>query len=182
MSPSIRFLQHKCTRLSAKCSHVREAMPPASVPLLLPRAHIPYEPTIILSILMYHSRPTSTSSSNFQEFFNNALKAYERRTKKDLLAHPLATQLQSCNSPSSILNVLQQQVQELNQPQSSDERLTKWLDPTVKVLYTFSGTLGEGVSLVCPVISKCPRFAFLYLLFRYSRPRKRSLPESVSFF
>ncbi|KAI0275599.1 hypothetical protein BGY98DRAFT_935673 [Russula aff. rugulosa BPL654] len=97
---------------------------------------------------MFHSRPTSTSSSNFQEFFNNALKAYERRTKKDLLAHPLATQLQSCNSPSSILSVLQQQVQELNQSQSSDERLTKWLDPTVKVLYTFSGTLGEGVSLV----------------------------------
>jgi fungal STAND N-terminal Goodbye domain len=104
---------------------------------------------------MSHTRPTSTSSSNFQVIFNNALKAYERRTKKDLLAHPLAAKLQSCNSPSSILTVLQQQVQELNQSQSSDERLTKWLDPTVKVLYTLSETLGEGVSLVCPVTSKC---------------------------
>ncbi|KAF8495913.1 hypothetical protein F5888DRAFT_1924915 [Russula emetica] len=97
---------------------------------------------------MSHTQPTSTSSNNFQVIFNNALKAYERRTKKDLLAHPLAAQLQRCDSPSSILTVLQQQVQELNRSQSSDERLTKWLDPTVNVLYTLSETLGEGVSLV----------------------------------
>ena len=102
---------------------------------------------------MPHTPPTSTSSSNFQAIFNNALKAYERRTKKDLLAHPLAAQLQTCDSHSSILIVLQQQVQELNQSQSSNERLTKWLDPTVKVLYTFSETLGEGVSLVCLTIN-----------------------------
>jgi len=131
---------------------------------------------------MSHTRPTPTSSSNFQLIFNNALKAYEKCTKRDLLAHPLAAQLQSCNSPDSILIVLQQQVQELNKSQTSDERLTKWLDPTVKVLYTFSGTFGEGVSLVCPVISKCPRSAFLYLFYRCSRPRKRSLPELVSSF
>jgi hypothetical protein len=131
---------------------------------------------------MSYSLPTSSSSSNFQVIFNNALKAYERRTKKDLLAHPLATQLQYCDSHSSILIVLQQQVQELNQSQSSDERLTKWLDPTVKVLYTLSETLGEGVSLVCVVISKCPRSTFSYIFYRYSRLRKRSLPESVSFF
>ena len=112
---------------------------------------------------MSHTRPTSTSSSNFQVIFNNALKAYERRTKKDLLAHPLAAQLQSCNSPSSILIVLQQQVQELNQSQSDNERLTKWLDPTVKILYTFSETLGEGVSLVCLAISTFPRSAFSYI-------------------
>jgi hypothetical protein len=103
---------------------------------------------------MSNTRTTSTSSSNFQLIFNNALKAYERRTKNDLLAHPLAAQLQDCDSHSSILIVLQQQVQQLNRSQSSDERLTKWLDPTVKVLYTLSETLGEGVSLVCLMISK----------------------------
>jgi hypothetical protein len=131
---------------------------------------------------MSHTRPTSTSSNNFQLIFNNALKVYERRTKKDLLAHPLAAQLQDCDSHSSILIVLQQQFQELNQSQSSDERLTKWLDPTVKVLYTFSETLGEGVGLVCLVILKCPRSAFSHLFYRYSRPRKRSLSVSVSSF
>ena len=97
---------------------------------------------------MSHSHTTPSSSSNFQLFFNNALKAYEKHTKKDLLAHPLAAQLQSCDSPAAILTVLHQQVHELNQSRNKD-RLTKWLDPTVDVLLAFSGALGEGVGLVC---------------------------------
>ena len=85
---------------------------------------------------------------NFQIIFNNALKVYEKDTKNDILLHPLAAELQACQSPSSILAVLQQQVQELDQSRTSDERLTKWLEPTVNVLYAFSETIGEGVSLV----------------------------------
>jgi hypothetical protein len=42
--------------------------------------------------------------------------------------------------------VLREQVQELNQSQPIN---TKWLDPTVNVLQTFSETLGEGVGSVC---------------------------------
>jgi hypothetical protein len=143
-----------------------------------PRTSTPTHPS--LNSHMSQTRPTSTSSPNFQAIFNNALKAYERRTKKDLLAHPLAARLQPCDSPSSILVVLQQQVQELNQAQTSNGRLTKWLDPTVNVLYALSETLGNGVSLVCFVISNCPSSAFSYLFFRCSRPRRRFLPESVS--
>ena len=66
----------------------------------------------------------------------------------DLLSHPLAAQLQTCDSPSAILDLLHQQVQELNKSRNTYQRLTKWLDPTVNVLYAFSETLGEGVSLV----------------------------------
>ena len=102
---------------------------------------------------MSNSHPATTTttalpvtSANFQLIFSNALKAYERRTKKDLLAHPLAVELQTCNSPSAILAVLRQQVQGQGLDQS--DRWTKWLDPTVNVLHTFSDTLGEGVSLV----------------------------------
>ena len=73
---------------------------------------------------------------------------YKKRTKKDLLRHPLADRIQACDSPSSILNVLQEQVQELNESQRSNERLMEWLDPTVNVLHTLSETLGEGVGLV----------------------------------
>ena len=76
------------------------------------------------------------------------MKAYEKRIKNDLLSHPLASQLQACQSPDSILSVLQQQVQGVNQSEAGDERLTKWLDPTVNVLYVFSETIGEGISLV----------------------------------
>src|ERR1700735_2882370 len=92
--------------------------------------------------------PTPSPSSNFQLIFNTALKAYEKQTKRDLLAHPLASQLQKCDSPGSILAVLQGQVDDLDQVRKSDERLTKWLSPTVNVLLAFSDTLGEGVSLV----------------------------------
>jgi hypothetical protein len=93
---------------------------------------------------------TSSSSSNFQLIFNDALKVYERRTKKNLLAHPLAAELQDCNSPSKILAVLHQQVQGLDRSLSGDDRWTKWLDPTVNVLYMLSETLGAGISLVSP--------------------------------
>ena len=99
---------------------------------------------------MSPTRPVATisSTSNFQLIFSTALKAYERRTKTDILVHPLASQLQACNSPASILTVLQGQVEDLAQARSSDERLTKWLNPTINVLLAFSAILGNGVSLV----------------------------------
>ncbi|KAI0272234.1 hypothetical protein BGY98DRAFT_936689 [Russula aff. rugulosa BPL654] len=99
---------------------------------------------------MSHTNPTSSSSSNFQLIFDDALKAYEKRTRKDLRTHPLAAQLQNCNSPSSILDVLQQQVQELNQSQRRNERWTRWLDPTVTVLHVFSENLGKSVTSAFP--------------------------------
>ena len=40
----------------------------------------------------------ASSSSNFQLIFNNALIAYEKRTKKDPLSHPLATELRDCDN------------------------------------------------------------------------------------
>ena len=108
---------------------------------------------------MSPTHPTAASSSNFQLIFNNALKAYERRTKNNLLAHPLAAQLQTCYSPSSIFAVLQEQVHGLDQARSGDERWTKWIDPTVNVLYAFSATIGAGVGIVCPRSCSYPRSA-----------------------
>ena len=96
-----------------------------------------------------HANSTPSSSSNFQLIFNSAVEAYEKRTKRNLLAHPLALQLQKCDSPASIFAVLQSQVDDLERARKGDERLTKWLGPTINVLIAFSDTLGEGVSLVC---------------------------------
>jgi hypothetical protein len=90
----------------------------------------------------------TTSTSNFQAVFYASLKAYEEKTKKDLLAHPLTTQLQTCNSPTDILAVLRNQVQQFEQSTRDDDKLTKWLNPTVNVLYAFSSVLGAGVGLV----------------------------------
>ena len=100
--------------------------------------------------LMSHTHPTAAASSlNSQLIISNALKEYHKRTNNDLLLHPLAAQLQTCDSPAAILTILQQQVQGSSQSRSSDDRWTKWLDPTVNVLFAFSATVGAGVSLVC---------------------------------
>ena len=95
---------------------------------------------------------SSSSSSNFQSVFNAALDAYEKKTKTKLLTHPLAAQLQSCDSPTAILSVLQDLIQQFDRRRSSDERLTSWLNPTVNVLYAFSSTIGQGVGLVSLLI------------------------------
>ncbi|KAH9061881.1 hypothetical protein EDB87DRAFT_1576215 [Lactarius vividus] len=87
-------------------------------------------------------------SSNFESIFKTAFKAYKKQTGRDIMSHPLAAQLKTCDSPDAILTVLRAQVEEFDQSRRDDERLTKWLDPTVNVLYAFSATLGEGVGLV----------------------------------
>jgi hypothetical protein len=102
-----------------------------------------------LRSLMSHANPRTSSSSNFQLIFNNALEAYRKRTKNNLLAHPLVIVLQDCTSSSAVLALIHHQVQGLRRDESDDDRLSKWIDPTVRVLHAFSETLGEGVSLVC---------------------------------
>ena len=92
--------------------------------------------------------PSALTSSNFQLIFSAALKAYKKKTKKDLLADPLTIQLQACKSPSDILAVLQDKVKDFDQSRSADERLSRWLNPTINVLYAFSATLGGVVGLV----------------------------------
>ena len=94
------------------------------------------------------SSSTSTSHSNFASIFNAALEKYNRNTKQDLAKHPLLSRLQSCDSPDAILTVLREQTPEFNQSQNNDDRLTKWVTPTVNVLYSFSATLGGVVGLV----------------------------------
>ncbi|KAF8257635.1 hypothetical protein EI94DRAFT_1270143 [Lactarius quietus] len=90
--------------------------------------------------------PTAPSS-NFKVIFDKALKEYKKKTKQKLTAHPLAAQLDKCDSPAAILAMLQDQVDQFNQARSGDERLQRWLNPTINVLLAFSATLGEGISL-----------------------------------
>ncbi len=93
------------------------------------------------------SASTSTSHSNFASIFNAALESYKRRTKQDLAKHPVLPRLQSCDSPEAILTALREQIPTFGQSQDNDDELTKWVTPTVKVLYSFSANLG-GVGLV----------------------------------
>ncbi|KAN0139299.1 hypothetical protein V8E53_002800 [Lactarius tabidus] len=97
---------------------------------------------------MSQASTAAEASSRFQAIFQAALKSYQKQTKEDLLIHPLASQLQSCDSTTAILTILQDQVREFDKSRSGDEGLTKWLSPTVNVLCAFSATVSGGVSLV----------------------------------
>jgi hypothetical protein len=130
---------------------------------------------------MSHAQPTSSSSSNFQLVIINALDKYKKRTNTDLITHPLAAQLQSCDSPNAILAILQQQVQELDRSRSSDERWSRWLDPTVNVIYALSSTVAAGVGLV-RLRTNMSKIYILIFIFRYSHLRVSYLPGSVSSF
>ena len=97
---------------------------------------------------MAETSTPAKSSSRFQAIFQAALTSYQEQTKKDLLAHPLASQLKTCESTTAILTILHDQVQEFDKSRSGDERLTKWLSPTINVLCAFSATISGGVSMV----------------------------------
>ncbi|KAN0129427.1 hypothetical protein V8E53_012759 [Lactarius tabidus] len=94
--------------------------------------------------------PTATSSTNFDTIFTAALESYNKKTKKDIASHPLAIQLQSCHSSSAILDVLRAQVQANDEAQSSDEKWTKWLGPTVTVVSAFSAVLNVAGQVFPP--------------------------------
>ena len=101
---------------------------------------------------MSASQQASSATPNFQPILDKALKEYKRKTGKELTTHPLAEEIKGCSSPDVILAVLQGKANELNQSQSSDERLAKWLTPTVNVLNALSATVGQGVGTVSRIM------------------------------
>jgi hypothetical protein len=65
----------------------------------------------------------------------------------DLLS-PLAMELQCCDSIDGILAILQRQANTIEQLKDGNKGLTEWITSSVNILLLFSGTLGDGVSLV----------------------------------
>ena len=76
-----------------------------------------------------------------------AIIKYKKKTGKDLQAIWLASELQTCKSVDSVLDVLQDQANTLDR--SDNQKLIRWIDPLVHVLSTFLDSLGDGVILVC---------------------------------
>ena len=97
------------------------------------------------------SQPSSPSS--FQDIFNAALQHYENQTGTSLVDHPLAKQLEACDSVHSITVILQEQAQILREFRE-DGKLMKSVKYSVDVLYTLSisTVLGQGIGLVHPNI------------------------------
>ena len=94
------------------------------------------------------NQTSAPSVSNFASIFDAALQEYKTLTKKDLAAHPFAAAIEDRNTPDSILNVFRKQAQAFDTFRKGDDKLMALLTPIVNTLFTFSGTLGEGVGLV----------------------------------
>jgi hypothetical protein len=124
---------------------------------------------------------TSTSTTSFEAIFTAALTEYKKQTKRDITSHPLAAQLQSCDTPRAILAVLQARVQKFDQSQSADEKWIKWVDPTVNVLFAFSATLGNSVGMVIARHLAARDRRSNVCDSRYSHPQTQFSPESGYF-
>jgi hypothetical protein len=82
---------------------------------------------------MSQNPPKTTSNLTYDLVFENALKAYKKKTGKDLASDPLLHRLETCNSPDGVLGTLREQVPDSDQPGTRNDRLMNWLDPTVNI-------------------------------------------------
>ncbi|KAI9462009.1 tRNA synthetases class I-domain-containing protein [Lactarius psammicola] len=64
----------------------------------------------------------------FQAIFNAAVQSYQKQTRKDLLTHPLASQLRPCDSTSAIRAVLQDQITPAHDPNDYEVGVRHKLD------------------------------------------------------
>ena len=92
----------------------------------------------------------SFSSSTFRALFNEALQDYNDKTGNSLTNHPIAKQLEACESVNSINAILQEQAQSFREFRENDGKLLKALNSTVEVLCapTISSALNEAIGLV----------------------------------
>ena len=81
-----------------------------------------------------------TGSTRFHALFESALQAYQKMTGITLAEHPLAVQLQSCNSLDSITAILQGQAQAFSNFRESD-RIMKSIKTTVSILTSLSAAV-----------------------------------------
>jgi hypothetical protein len=100
------------------------------------------------------SGQTSTPSSDFKSILDaglsRALSEYKNKTGKPLLDHPLAAELQRCDTVNSIKAVFQVQAEAFQQFKDGDNRLMKWINPVVDVLSMLSDTIGGAAGTVRP--------------------------------
>ena len=92
-----------------------------------------------------------SGSSRLQVLFEAALRDYETQTGIALADHPLAEQLQSCDSVDSVTAVLREQTQAFSEFRGKDKVLRP-LKNAVSVLSKLSSAanFGRDIGLVRP--------------------------------
>ena len=133
-------------------------------------------------IFMSSTSNTISAPSTFEALFSVTLTECTKRTEKDLRDHPLASRIDSCDDPESIIVIFQEQAQFFEEFRRGDTKLFELLRPVVNVLYTLSTNegLGHSASHVRPA-TFCCYFSFQHFTLRCFLLRRRSFPVSEFF-
>ena len=88
-----------------------------------------------------------SGSVSFQKLLESALLRYEKKTGITLSKHPLALQLQSCNSVEDFNRLVQDKAKNVK----GSGRITKSMKTIVSILapLSFVASLPDAVGLVC---------------------------------
>ena len=117
---------------------------------------------------------TDLSTTNFTAIFDAALNEYKTLTKQDLETHPFAAEFENIISPDSVMDVFRKQAHNFDEFRKGDDTLVASLDPIVNLLFTFSGTIGEGIGLVSAFGPFMIYRHYDIYLFSLSHPQRRS--------
>ena len=93
-----------------------------------------------------------SGSYPFHALFESALQDYEKQTGIALADHPLAGQLQNCQSVESVTTLLQEEAQSFSKFRESG-KILKSLKGVVSTLSRVSAipVLGQSIGMVCPL-------------------------------
>jgi hypothetical protein len=104
----------------------------------------------LLSHISTISDMSQPSSITLKALFDAALQDYKVKTGNTLTDHPIAKQLETCESVNSITTILQEQARSFREFRENDGKLMKALSSSVDVLCapSISSALNEAVGLV----------------------------------
>ena len=89
------------------------------------------------------SLPTA-SSATFKSVLDAALESYVKQTGVDITKHPSAEKLQNCHSTEDVIQLLSEGETEFKDHRDKYRNLINHLRPVVRIVYAFSGILGEA--------------------------------------
>ena len=146
-----RLYQTRCSALSAQASGTRDTTAPSSTPFLTASPlFFNFEenpPHQRFRFFLTFEMAYQSGSFSFQnQTLQSALLRYEIRTRITLSKHPLALQLQSCNSIEDFNKTLQDHAKDVREI----ERITKSMKAIVSIITPLSSvaSLPDAVALV----------------------------------
>ena len=142
------YIHLSMARLCASPHSVLDHHLPSTCRLLT--AHTPLCLALFLPLSMSQPSSLSSASSTFRILFDAALQDYRDKTGSTLTDHPIAKQLETCESVNSITAILQEQARSFREFTENDGKLMKALNSSVDVLCSpsISSAMNEAIGLV----------------------------------